>query len=732
MITDEQLAKMLEKHSNDVSIASTVRDERIPDLTFARITQLDDKMRAECTTEFLGQFDLIGRERKAVQAEFRQNEVEVLFRTKNGDDDDLDELMQGKYRTDTRLTKSQQAIKIAQDDAMDCGFGAWRVNTEEVDGEDMLNSELEVGASPIPEAIRCVYYDSNSKLYDKSDSMWCGVRNAMTEDAYKKYLEDEDISEEEAGFVSFSSPYQSVYEVLNGTELGNSLYNAASKEITLLEFYEIEEKVEMFYQYLSIDMETGEEKIVPMLKKDALALDGAPEPFRKKKVKVKCCKKYITNGVKVLKESIVPGGMIPIIPIFGERNFCNGVENFYGIVKAAKDPQVLFNASMNYTASLMMRSPNEKPVLDPREIAGFDEWKTPNDPRHAYMRKNKTYVDTDGTIKQFMPEYTQSPQVAPAVAQLQQGLLPIMDMILNPGVTEDSFDSNMSGVAIQQVEKQIGIMRYIMLDNYGDSMLRFAEVYAAMVCDTYDTPRKVVVTNRDGTTAMKKVNEETFDAALGASIVKNELKGAKFNAYSKIAPSHQSARDSALSNLKEIYSSYVDPNQPMAQLTLLQILSMQDGDGLEDLNKVARFQALEMTLSMGIPLEPKTKEEEEYMMQLQQQAQQPQQPPLEAQIALMQEETRQLQAQQSMLKEKNMAQANQIKAYQAQTGAQNDQAKTQIDRFNAETKRGDMQINAQEAGANINNTEMDTLKKGVEAQLMQADDVEKRRGMQQL
>jgi hypothetical protein len=488
----------------------------------------------------------------------------------------------------------------------------------------------------------------------------------------------------------------------------------------------------MFYQYLSIDMETGEEKIVPMLKKDALALDGAPEPFRKKKVKVKCCKKYVTNGVKVLKESVVPGGMIPIIPIFGERNFCNGVENFYGIVKAAKDPQVLFNASMNYTASLMMRSPHQKPVIDPREIEGYDEWNTPNDPNHAYMRKNKTFADSDGVNKQFMPEYTQPPQVAPAVAQLQQGLLPIMDMILNPGVTEDSFDSNMSGVAFDKVEKQIGILRYIMLDNYGDSMLRFAEVYAAMVCDTYDTPRKVVVTNRDGTTAMKKVNEETFDAALGASIIKNELKGAKFSAYSKIAPSHQTERDSALANLKEIYSSYVDPNQPMAQLTLLQILSMQDGDGLEDLNKVARFQALQMTMQMGIPLEPKTKEEEEYVMQLQQQAQQPEQPPLEAQIALMQEETRQLQAQQSMLKEQNMAQANQIKAYQAQTGAQNDQAKTQIDMFNAETKRGDMQINAQEAGANINNTEMDTLKKGVESQLMQADAVEKRRGMQQL
>jgi hypothetical protein len=96
----------------------------------------------------------------------------------------------------------------------------------------------------------------------------------------------------------------------------------------------------------------------------------------------------------------------------------------------------------------------------------------------------------------------------------------------------------------------------------------------------------------------------------------------------------------------------------------------------------------------------------------------------------MQEQTKQLQAQQAMLKEQNMAQANEIKAYQAQTGAQNDQANTMLKQFDSESKRMEVQVKAQEAGAKIGNTEMDTVKKGVDAQLAQADLAEKEMNLQ--
>jgi hypothetical protein len=303
----------------------------------------------------------------------------------------------------------------------------------------------------------------------------------------------------------------------------------------------------------------------------------------------------------------------------------------------------------------------------------------------------------------------------------------LMDSILNPGVTEDSFNSNMSGVAMQQVRDQIGIMRFILLDNYGESMQRTAEIYAAMASDTFDTERSLVVTNEDGTTAQKKVNEKSFDVAMMRQVIKNDLTTASFNIYSKVGPSYQSQREQEAATLREIYTNFSDPNDPIAKLTLYSIIGKSTGSGSEELAKAARFQAL----SMGLPgIEPQTEEEQQFVMQMQQQAaQQQEQPPLEAQILLMQEQTKQLQAQQAMLKEQNMAQANEIKAYQAQTGAQNDQANTMLKQFDSESKRMEVQVKAQEAGAKIGNTEMDTVKKGVDAQLAQADLAEKQLDM---
>jgi len=82
---DSGLAKKLKKYNTDRSAQSPVRDARIPDLSFARWSQTEDEMSEASTTQFVGEFNIIGRERKNIQAEFRQNEVEVKYRSKKGD-----------------------------------------------------------------------------------------------------------------------------------------------------------------------------------------------------------------------------------------------------------------------------------------------------------------------------------------------------------------------------------------------------------------------------------------------------------------------------------------------------------------------------------------------------------------------------------------------------------------------------------------------------------------------
>lgn len=693
----KKLADILHKHDRDRSEQQPVRDERIPDLTFARWSQNDDEMSTVCTTEFLGEFNIISRERKNIQAEFRQNEIEVKFRHKKDDNDDLDKFVQGKYRTDRRLSKSRQCFTIAQDDVIDCGFGAWRLYTEDTDNEDELDTRQEIRRAPIPEAIRTVFFDTGSKLSDKSDAQWCSVITSYNEDAYKQFLEDNDI---DAGFLSFEGPYQSIYELyFPGNALQYPLYSTGQREINLLEFYQLEPEEVTYWLYLGVD-ENGREKINSIKESEAKEA-GFPKPFRKKKIKVDKCMKYITNGVEILLESEVPGGNIPIIPMYGERNFVNGTENFYGIVKAAKDPQKLINAAYNYLASLMMFSPVPKPVYDPREIEGLEEdHLDANNHELAYIRKNKTYVKEDGSEVGFNPEYTQPAQMPPAVAAIISQLPAMTDSILNPGMTEDVFSSSLSGEALQQIKEMTGIMTYIFLDNWNESMRRDGEIYAAMLSETTDVTTSVVVTNSDGTTTTEFANEQFFNVETMSIDIRNPIMGAKFNVYSDVGPSYQSQRDAALSNLKELFQS-LPPGDPMQRIVMLAILSKQDGEGLEEVNKVARFELL----GMGLPgIEPQTREEEEHVAMLQQQAAQQQEQPDPMVIAAM--------------AEMEKAQAEKGKVAVQQEKNQIDMAKVQLQAQDIDQKN---QLATAKTVSDIRDTQADTQKKLVEAEGVSID-----------
>lgn len=688
---NKKLADMLYKHDRDRTEQQPVRDERIPDLAFARWSQNDDEMSSTCTTEFLGEFNIISRERKNIQAEFRQNDVEVKFRHSKEDNDELDKFVQGKYRTDRRLSKSRQCFSIAQDDVIDCGFGAWRLHTEDSDKENELDTSLNIRRSPIPEAIRTVFFDTSSKLADKSDAKWCSVITSYSEDSYQQFLEDNDI---DAGFISFDGPYQSIYEIFYPSGMQYPLYATGQREINLLEFYMLEPEEKTYWLYIGKD-EDGREKVSAIEEKEAKEA-GFPKPFKKKKVTVDKCMKYITNGVEILLESEVPGGNIPIIPMYGERNFVNGTENFYGLVKAAKDPQKLINAAYNYLASIMMFSPVPKPVLDPREIEDVEaDWQDANNHELAYLRKNKTYVNEDGREVLFNPEYTQPAPVPPAVAALISQLPAMTDSILNPGVTEDTFNSSMSGVALQEIKEMVGVMRYIFLDSWNLAMLRDGEIYAAMLAATADTTMSVVVTNEDGTTTTEFANEPSFNMETMQIEIKNPIMGAKFEVFSKIGPSFQSQRDSALSNLKELFAT-LPPGDPMQQIVMLNILSKQDGEGLDEINKVARFQLL----GMGLPgIEPQTDEEIEYVQQLQQQAQQQGEQPDPMMVA----------AQAEMAK----AQAEQGKVAVNQEKNQIEMAKVQLQAQDIEQKN---QLAVASTVSDIRDTQAGTQKKLVEAE----------------
>lgn len=612
-----EVSDIVKYYQRDRDAKKATLDERIPDLHFARWSQNDDLMSEVATTEFKGQFDIISRERRRIKAELRQNEIEVKFRNKKDDDDDADDILQGKYRTDRRISKSKQCFNIAQEDQIDVGFGAWRLVTEEEDELDTLSTNLEIRREAIPEAVRRVFYDANAKLLDKSDATCCSVITSFTQEGYIRALEEMGIDKDKMKFTSFDDPYQSIYEVVcPGIGLRYPFFAKGDNKINLLEFYNLEPKREMWCLFQD---EFGNPFSMP--EKEANK-QGLTDPVRKKKITKVECWKYITNGVEIIKRSKVPGGKIPVVPVYGEVNFINETENHFGIVKAARDPQNLYNSVLNYLASMMMFSPVPRPDFDPMEIEGVEEYHegSANSHTQAYTLRNKYYVDDDGHEYNFSnPTYTQPPTIPPAVAALMATLPALTDSILNPGVTEDAFDTSASGVALDKIIEQMGIQEYIYIDNYAEAMRRDGEVYAAMASEVFDNERKIIVTNADGTTTDEVINREEIDYSVfdeetytfGMN-VHNKIAGKRFDVHFDVGPSYKTKRDAVLQTLKELFQSLPD-GHPAKEVVMMTILSKQTGEGMDEINKFARFNLL----SQGLPgFEPQTNEEVEYIQGL--------------------------------------------------------------------------------------------------------------------
>ena len=163
-----------------------------------------------------------------------------------------------------------------------------------------------------------------------------------------------------------------------------------------------------------------------------------------------------------------------------------------------------------------------------------------------------------------------------------------------------------------------------------------------------------------------------------------------FNIYSKVAPSYKSQRDAALGNMKELFTS-LPQGDPMQRIVMLDILSKQSGEGLDEINKAARFELL----GLGIAgIEPQTEEEMMYVQMLQQNAQNQTDP---AQEALAAES-------QARLMEGQAAIQNEI----------NDANKIIIDKQKADNDTARVMIEASKAEVDIDLKEQELLTKRVE------------------
>jgi len=613
-MSENKHQEIMARHDAAYASSLDVRERGADDLMFARVTQWDDTLDF-VGTEYRGEFNLLRKEKRRLVSEMRANPISVQFRPDDGADPDAADILNGMYRTDMRNNRSKEAVDVAVGDQIDCGFGAWRLVTEYISDDDTDTRQV-ITRMPIHEANNVVFFDPNAKRMDKSDAEWCSIITEYTEEAFKR-LADE-FGFDDAIPAHFGTPASSyVYPWAYGNN---------AKTISVGEYYERVKKKERL-----VIMEHPIKGVSAYKRseiKDVIddMMDLGWRVIGEKTREKYHVNKYLVSGADVLHgPTRIAGEHIPVVPVYGEWYFVEGVEVWEGITRLAKDPQRLYNMQMSYLADIAAKGPRRKPVLAPEQVQGFEfMWEDPNKyPYYLMNRKSATGEELPvGPMSYIEPESV--PSATGAVLELTRRAI---EDVTSPGMPQDVLDPQASGKAINAVQARIDNQSFVYMDNVATAMRRDGEIYASMAREIYDTPREVELTGVDGSESKAMVLEQVVDYATGDVVTLNDLSRGTFSVYVDVGPSYRSQKDAARSELLELYRSAPDPETQ--QILMMQYLSMLEGQSMEMLRK----HATRKLLQMGIK-EPENEEEEAYLQQLQQSVQQPD-PTAEATLAAL-------------------------------------------------------------------------------------------------
>lgn len=588
-----------------------VREKVVEAMRFARIPGAQWEGSTAAGTDIENQFESfpkyevnkVASELNRIISEYRNNRIVTKYRPSDKDaSDELAQKLNGKFLADVEETDGGEAFDNAFDDAVTGGFGAWRLSVADDEG-DIYGERQRIIFEPIYDAARSVWFDPDAKKYDKSDAQFCFYMYSISPEKYK-YLYGED-----APTSMKSLSFNIVYDWFRP----NVVYIA--------KYYErVIENTEIitFINPLTQEEQTYYKDELSKIE-DELEMAGFEEVSRKS-VKRPCVYCYLMDGNRFLEKKVeVPGGMIPIVPVYGKRWFIDDIERIEGHVQKAMDAQRIYNLQVSQLADIAGKSNDELPIFDPEQIRGLENhWQFRQQENYSYLVA-RALRDKQGNVIATGPlGKTTPPQVPPAMAALIQIAGQDIREVTGDSAGLNQLPNNLAEGTVDKIFSRQDTNSFIYMDNMRKSMKRCGNIWLAMCRDVYGSDKEVRVVMEDGTDDIVLMSQEIRDEQTGAIIAMNDLSQGRYDVVVDVGPSYATQRDNAVRNLSNTLAT-VPPNHPYFDILMSLMIENMDGAGIDEIHPYVRDQ---MVLK-GV-VKPRTPEEKEKLaMAQQQQAQQP-------------------------------------------------------------------------------------------------------------
>ncbi|QBM25848.1 portal protein [Citrobacter arsenatis] len=603
---DDWHRKALCNFDNAYTATQDMREQIIEAQRFVRVSgaQWEGSTNAgysfdEGRFEHYPRFELnkIARECDRIIGEYRQNRISVRFRPKDSQASEaLAEKMNGKFRADYQETSGGEACDNAFDDAVTGGFGCWRMCADYEDEMDPSNEQRRISLLPVYDPATCVFFDQDSKQYDRSDATWAMEMFSMTPKAFEAEYPD------------------SIAASLSKDDSGTQYDWSTPGAIYVGRYYEVRtEKVKISAWRNPITNATAiydEDQIKDI--EDELK-EGSFEMIGEREVKKRRVYCGLLSGAEWLEEpKRIPGEHIPLIPVYGRRAFVDNQERIEGHAAKAMDAQRLENLMVSMIADNATQAGGDGiPIVDVDFIPGqlADHWAQRNKKRPAFLPM-VSQKDKQGAVvaQAQVSGYTPPTQMPPALAGLLQYTGTAIQQITGASQLEN-MPSNVATETVDSIFNRMDTQSYIYMDNMAKSMRRAGVVWLSMAREVYgsDTPMRIV--NEDGTDDVALMNGAVIDRQTGEEVALNDLSQGNYEVTVDVGQSFATRRDATVKSLLSMLA-LIPPGTPKHDLVSSMILDNMDGEGIDDLKEYNRNQLL-----LSGVIKPRTPEEKQMVAQ---------------------------------------------------------------------------------------------------------------------
>ena len=644
-------------------------------------------------------FDMVNPVLDQVCSEIEQAAFDIKISPAGGNSTkEIANTYDGIIRNIESMSDAREVYNHAARGMVTTGMDAWRVSHKYVD-DDSFEQDLFI--EKIGNPLDRVWFDPAAEKQDKSDSRYCFVLHAISNEEYKRRWPEgsgESVDEGRDG--------DAYYDKAEVTVIGELLYcEEEERELVLMtngQVYEVND------DYKAV--------------KDELESIEVTEVRRRKRMHKKVCSRYFDakDWLEDKKDTVF--GMIPVVPVFGNYQIFENKTIFWGVVEKLLDSQRVLNYSMSREIEEGALAPRAKYWMTMAQASGHE--------------KQLQTLNTNADPVQF---YNVDPE-SPAVPQQQGGAQ------VNPGLRTISeamrgmityasgmFAANMgdnpglqSGVAIQQLQDKgnNSTIKYFKSLEFG--IRATGRILVDAIPKIYDSERSVRILKEDQTYDVADINQRVIDQQTGQVVTLNDLSMGVYDVMVKAGASFQNRQQETIETIIEI--AKVDPS-------VLQIAGdvLLDNIATASAQQISDRKRAQMIAAGLIPQDQLT--EEELMAQQAQAAQQGQmQDPamVLAQAEQMKAQAEMTRAQIEQAKLQNEQMKLQIEAQKLQAQTMGDQADNQVDAFNAETKRMETQIKAQQANATIDHTQIKSFGDQLDNQQKMADMMDEQRRKAQM